>query len=587
MNATSRTPAVLSARLACILALLALSTPLALVAQQTPADPSPQATPAQTPAPTQPPPAQPNPTPQSTPSAQSPASPASSAPAQTPTQPTRDANGVYTVRRSSRLVILDIVVIDRKGNPVTNLTRDSFHVTEANEPQTILNFEPAGAHTPDPALSINSTADLDRLAPRAPVNIILLDEFNTRFEDMAFARYSLKKYLDRQPEKLDMPTMLVAVDLQHFSVLRDYTQSKSEILSALDHHFVAYPWQLRSFSWTPERFSTAFGTLMRVAEASLGHPGHKNMIWIGRGFPTINFANNGGVDAATRVDNAVQVCVNMLRDARVTLYTIDPAGVMVDPGEYGEEALLFDPFGGNYQFNTLARATGGRTLYGRNDVDAEIGSSIRDGGSFYTLTYRPTNDSLDAQKFRRIKVTFDQPGLTAVTRQGYYVQRRPAQVNPASPSRRLTFDLTSAGSSNMVYDAVPVTLKPSPTDPYSFMVHVDPRAIVWTPATDTQPRYADLTMLVSTFDKKGKELKQEAKSIHAAAPTTVAPTGRLERAIEIMYKVDHTPKAVRARFVVRIGPTGRVGTADTLLGEALTSAAAPAPVTGPPSTPNP
>ena len=505
----------------------------------------------------------------------------SSAPGRPPTQPTMDANGIYTVRRTARIVVLDVVVADKKGNPVSGLTREDFHVTEAGEPQTILNFEPAGAHTPDPSLTINSTADLDRLAPRAPVNLILLDEFNTRFEDMAFARYSLKKYLEKQSDKLSMPTMLLAVDLQHFTVLRDYTQNKSEILAALDHHFVAYPWQLRNLSWTPDRFSTAFGTLLRVAEATLGHPGHKNMIWIGRGFPSINLANYGA-DATTRIDNAVQVCVNMLRDARVTLYTIDPAAVMVNPGEYGTEALLFDPFGGNYQFNSLARATGGRTLYGRNDVDAEIGTSIRDGGSFYTVTYRPTNDSLDPQKFRRIKVTFDRPDITAITRQGYYVQQRPAQVNPQSPSRRLAFDLLSADQSNMAYDAVPVTVAAPPTDPENFSVRIDSRALNWTVASDAEPRHAEIVLLVSTFDKKGKELKRDAKNIRASAPRDAPPSGRIERALEIRYKLEHNPKAVRARFVVRVSSTGRLGTADvdllhTTLSTTTSAPAAPTP----------
>ncbi|HMG02732.1 MAG TPA: VWA domain-containing protein, partial [Edaphobacter sp.] len=152
----------------------------------------------------------------------------------TGTQSTRDANGTYTITRNARIVILDMVVTDAKGNVITDLKRDDFHVTEVNEPQTVLNFEPSGAHTISPNLSIDSTSALDALAPGAPVNIVLLDEFNTRFEDMAFARYSLKKFLDRQPGKLATPTMLVAVSLQNFTVLHDYTQNKDDLISALN-----------------------------------------------------------------------------------------------------------------------------------------------------------------------------------------------------------------------------------------------------------------------------------------------------------------------------------------------------------------
>jgi len=481
------------------------------------------------------------------------------------TQATRDQNGTYTIQRTARLVVLDMVVTDKKGNVVTDLKRDNFHVTELDEPQTILNFEEAGSHTLSPDITIDSTADLDRLAPRAPVNIILLDEFNTHFEDMAFARYSLKKYLEREPGKLAMPTMLVAVNLQHFTVLRDYTQNKDEILSALDHHFVSYPWQAQNGAWVGERYGTAFLTLRRVAEATVGHIGHKNMIWIGRGFPPRFF--NASLDTDRRVFNLVQECVNELRDARVTLYTIDPAGLQVDPGTYGIEAAFDDPFGGNFEFNKLAKATGGGALYGRNDVDAEIGTAIRDGSSFYTLTYRPATPPTDRSKFYKIKVTVDRPGLTVTTRQGYYLQFGPGRVDPTNPSRRLASDLLSAEGSTMVYDGVPITLAPSADDPDSYTVHVDGRALGWTVATDTEPRHSEVVLMVTVFDKKDKELKREAQIIKFSAPKTVPPTGRLVRNVDIKYKIDHNPKAVRARFVVRVTASGRIGTADTVLGQ--------------------
>jgi VWFA-related protein len=526
--------------------------------------------------------AQEPPSPPQTQAAPAPAAPQAPAqPAQPPngTQATRDNNGTFTIQRTARLVVLDMLVTDAKNNIVTDLKREDFHVTELDEPQTILNFEAAGAHTLSPDISIESTADLDRLAPRAPVNIILLDEFNTHFEDMAFARYSLKKYLEKEPGKLSMPTMLIAVDLQHFTVLRDYTQNKDEILSALDHHFVAYPWQAHQGAWVGERYATAFLTLRRVAEAVVGHPGHKNMIWIGRGFPAI--FHNASVDTDRRVYNAVQTCVNELRDARVTLYTIDPAGLQVNPGDYGAAAAFNDPFGGNYEFNRLAQATGGRTLYGRNDVDAEIGTAIRDGASFYTLTYRPQTVPTDRDKFYKIKVTVDRPGLTVTTRKGYYLQGGPGRVDPTNPSRRLVSDLLSADSSTMVYDGLPIELRPSPADPDLFVVHVDGRGLAWTVATDTDPRRTEIVLMVSTFDKKDKELKREAKIIKVNAPPTVAPTGRLIRDLNLEYKVEHNPKAVRARFVVRVTASGRIGTADAQLGQQ----AAPPPPPAPPPTP--
>ncbi len=472
-----------------------------------------------------------------------------------------------TITRNVRLVVLDMVVVDGKGNAVTDLTRENFHVTEDNEAQDIRNFDPPGKYKIDASETVNSTADLDRVAPRAPVNIVLLDEFNTRFEDMAFARYSLQKWLKSQPDKLATPTMLVAVSLTNFEVLHDYTQDKAAILSSLDHHFVGYPWQAHNFSWIAERYATAFLTLRRVAEATIGHPGHKNMIWIGRGFPTNR--TRFSVDDETRLNSVVQQTINELRDARVTLYTIDPAGVMVDPSNYGSDAALFSPFGGDPDFENLAKATGGRSLHGRNDVDAQIGKSIRDGASIYTLTYRPTDTLRDRDKFRRIKVTVDRPGDSVVTRQGYFLERRPARIgNQGEVSRRLATELYGAGTSNMVYDAVPFTVQ-NTTTPDTYKIHVEPRGLVWYyPRNPGDRRTTKIVVLASTFDKKGKRLDVDAKALNLSAPASAPSTGRLDIPADIPYTFKTSPKAVRARFVVRVDATGRMGTADLPLGQA-------------------
>jgi len=166
-----------------------------------------------------------------------------------PETPPPAPNAANTIRSNVQLVILDGVAIDAKGVPVTNLTQSDFHIVDDDQPQRIRNFDAPGRFTPSPDLTIDSTADLDRLAPHAPVNIVLLDEFTTHFEDMAFARYSLKKWLEKQPAKLDTPTMLAAVDFEHFTVLRDYTQNKDELIQALDHHFIANPCRNSNFSW--------------------------------------------------------------------------------------------------------------------------------------------------------------------------------------------------------------------------------------------------------------------------------------------------------------------------------------------------
>ncbi len=51
-----------------------------------------------------------------------------------------------TLRSHSRLVMLDVVVTDRAGNPVTGLHKDDFTVLEDGQPQRIANFETPASH---------------------------------------------------------------------------------------------------------------------------------------------------------------------------------------------------------------------------------------------------------------------------------------------------------------------------------------------------------------------------------------------------------------------------------------------------------
>src|ERR1700738_4788255 len=117
----------------------------------------------------------------------------------------------YTINVKARLVTLDIVVTDRTGRLRNDLKGDDFQITEDGVRQTITSFEPPSAHTLPIGRPIESTVGLEHSAPQSPVDIVVLDELNTGFQDMAFARYALKKYLNAQPAQFQAPTILIAV----------------------------------------------------------------------------------------------------------------------------------------------------------------------------------------------------------------------------------------------------------------------------------------------------------------------------------------------------------------------------------------
>ena len=478
-----------------------------------------------------------------------------------------EENSKDTLRVSTQRVLLDVVVTDSKGNPVRNLTEDDFQVYEDHVPQVIKSFEETQSRALSAKLPINSTAELDKKEPNAPVSILVLDELATKFEDQAFTRYSLKKYLKSQGNTLAQPTMLVVVNFKHFMVLRDYTTSKQEILNALDQHMSTMAWNVGSGYEQTSQFKATFASLMEVAEATAGHPGHKNMIWVGRGFPSMDLTMMDPV-AIDAIQQTIQICTNTLLDARITLYAIDPAGLtgrtedvdhnqFSDADPFGKDA---DPFGDGVSFKALAKATGGRSFYNRNDVDNMIGKSFDSGTNFYTLSYRPTSGGTEDKAFRNIHIVMKDKALHAATRKGYYNQQPAvAPVKPADSkmTSRVAFDLTLALQSMMVYDEIPLTVTRSKTDSDNFLLRLDSSLI---PENGTGP--ADFMVFVESFDQKGKMLDRTAyTATESVASNGAAPT----KYLSISTHIETAPPAARLRFVLRLNNTGKLGAANYYL----------------------
>jgi VWFA-related protein len=473
--------------------------------------------------------------------------------------------GAYALKVTSQNVVLDVVVNDGKGANVKGLTKDDFEVLENKVPQRVESFEEvtSRAAVPGAAVQVRSTAELDRQEPDAPVSILVIDELTTRFEDLAFARYSLKKYLKAQGDTLEQPTMLIAANFRNIAVLRDYTTSRKEIVDALEHHLADYAALTRAQnpSWQGEQINAAFGSLIGVAEATAGHPGHKNMIWIGRGFPPVNMAQlvPSMQDAFTE---QLATCTRLLRDSRVTLYTIDPAGIRTElPARDSADMYVDDPFGGQVDFDTMAVATGGKALHGRNDVDRMIDESVRDGETFYTLAYRPTSSSDDPKAFRKIKVVMKDPGLRASTREGYFVAAAPvAPLRDANGkySQRLIFDLNVASGSMLVYDGVPLTLTRDASSGDRFTVHLHAGDLPLEVDSSQKPS-AELTVLVESFDRKGRMLEHNATAMTVRMAGPPPSSGPDVRAVNIPVSVGTKQPAARVRVVVRANATGKVG----------------------------
>jgi VWFA-related protein len=230
---------------------------------------------------------------------------------------TASAGAGSTIKVTTRIVVLNVMVTDRKGKVVDRpLGRDDFNVREDGVPQTLLSFEtpaehliPAGAG-PVGAAVVGSAADLKKIG-YAPVTLLVLDELNSTFEDMSHSRQMMVKYLQGQPAVLKQPTVLMIAMNTSFQQVHDYTQNRDELIEVVKKHMPQYPMKLmtggRSGAGGVERMASVLAALQQIGQASSGTPGRKNLIWVGNGFPSANLVGMPS-DEVDTVEAAFRRC---------------------------------------------------------------------------------------------------------------------------------------------------------------------------------------------------------------------------------------------------------------------------------------
>jgi VWFA-related protein len=359
---------------------------------------------------------------------------------------------------TSNLVYLDVTVLDKKGNPVvTGLTKDDFIITEDKQPRPIFSFEP-----PAPLVlradEPGQNADEDG-STNAPATILLLDRLNSKFEDYAFLRQSLRKYLTAQPDRLPAPVELMLLDNQSLELIQGYTRNTADLIDALDQVPRALPYKLGA-GWALERLAESIEALQQIAMQNKTVPGRKNLVWLGYGGPSyIQLPGDPNNPKDTRF--FVHDTTNMLVDSRVTLYLLFPGIKAQNPTNFARTSSLFalhkigedDPFTGDINFGLFVNGTGGK-LFALNNVDGEISRAQDLGSHCYTLTYRPQGEYSYGQ-FRRIRVSVRNPDLRVVTKTGYYA---PDNESPQDPRRKSMVELSEAAQSTVPFDNLKLSI---------------------------------------------------------------------------------------------------------------------------------
>jgi VWFA-related protein len=310
---------------------------------------------------------------------------------------------------------LDVVVTDRSGKPRAGLTQNDFVVRDNNQPRKVLSFR-----------AVNSTAP-------EPVKIILLvDEVNTTFTRVAYERDQLKKFLLQNGGQLTHP-----VSLAFFSDTGTELQSGSSLdgntlLADFDQHATNLRTIRRStgFYGAEERYGLSLKAISMLAATESKEPGRKMVIWISPGWPILSGPN---ITLSSKQEqglfSSIVYLSTALRQARITLYSIDPLGVAdaaTNRLYYYEQFLKpvskpQDAEAGNLALQVLARQSGGQALNSSNDITQQITSCVAEADAFYTLTVEPMPSDRPNQA-HSVAVSVETPGLTARTRSLYYGQ---------------------------------------------------------------------------------------------------------------------------------------------------------------------
>ena len=139
-----------------------------------------------------------------------------------------------TIRTNTRLVMVDVVVTDKKGQPITGLKAENFTVEENGKKQKVSVFVPPGVATgpaPVPTPPGILTNHPEHVGPTGVPTVLLLDAANSQFKDQAYARSQMLKYVVEQGKSGHPMAVLTLTD--QLRVLQQFTTDPQVLITAI------------------------------------------------------------------------------------------------------------------------------------------------------------------------------------------------------------------------------------------------------------------------------------------------------------------------------------------------------------------
>ena len=519
------------------------------------------------------------------------------------------------IKVTTRLVQVNVVVHNKKGEPVGDLTKEDFVLFDKGQEQKILFFskessEALPKNLPPLAPGVvsnrytNFTSGGEKhLAPiPTSLTVILLDGLNTAFTDQHYAKEALIKFLNQlQPgDRVAVYTLTNGL-----RVLHDFTSDTESLLNALKKHrnqdssalsassyddansgnddfdaFLDRSNEAIATFYQARRAQTTLEALQTIAHHLAGMPGRKNLIWLSGSFPTlVGLGPDGSLGRDFQdFSDEMQRAMRTMNDSSIAIYPVDARGLMgvfttmpsMSPASRGRGPARggrapVDQRAQNQILQTqgtmreIADRTGGHAFMNTNDLTGAIHQAMEDARVTYVLAYSPSHDQWD-NKFREIKIKLNRPGLEARYRKGYYAyseQPTDPKLRKAVLSEAASTPLASTGLA--IFATVAQAPKPENART-SIRMMMDAHEVAFGRNAEGKHE-ATLDLLLVVFDDKGKPLHQVVRTLRPKMDDAAYDTV-LKNGMSINVDSEAPEKSARVRLVVHDLLSGLVGSLD-------------------------
>lgn len=525
------------------------------------------------------------------------------------------------LRATTHLVLVDTIVLDKKGNHVTDLTRDDFLVLEhgkpkkidvfSNENETILAEEKEPPPPPLPPHVYTNRIEYRRTA--GPPTFLLLDGLNTSVRDQAYVHARMLRYMQKQLQQEQQFAVLSLTS--GLTVLQDFTADPKLLMEAIEKYMVREsremslgeartmtPLEAAAFAGTnmvqkidrlnqalavdsiEERVRITQAALRSIARAAAGFPGRKNLVWVSSAFPFTLFPGRNA-ELYRNFSDDVRRTAALLASAQVAVYPVDarglsaagalegtastglvrtvrPASDTSSPDEQltdNKDVLL----GSHDVMRDMAEETGGIAFYNGNEIDRSVALSVADGSQYYTLGYYPEDANWDG-KFRQIEVRVKREGVKLRYRRGYYAldaSQSPEKETTKERDQRNLSELKTA-----LADPLPATgitfrvqVLPAGADAVIQMQFLVDSKRIFFDGSDKGFQHCNLDFLAAAFSPADEVVASDGKTVDGRLTEDLYKRAQ-QQGLPFTMHMRLPPGSYTLRLAVRDNHTKLVGT---------------------------